>query len=502
MLAGRATAQTFRTLHNFSGTDGASPQGGMVLGGNTLYGVAAAGGTGSNGVVFAVNTDGTDFTVLHNFTPLSNSTNADGAGPIAIASAGGAGGGNPRFSQRLVLSDNTLYGTAPYGGKWGNGTVFAVNTDGTGFQTLHSFTAVSNYTYLNFVSSTNIDGASPNGGLVLSGNTLYGSAVGGGAWGSGTVFALYTNGLGFTNLHSFTRVSGFPGYFTNSDGALPNDGLVLSGNTLYGTAYFSGTGGWGTVFAVNTDGTGFQTLVAFPNPQYAGLGADPSSGLVLSGNRLYGTTVYGGSTSGVYSAGDGTVFAVNADGTGFAVLHSFNFNIDGDLPCAPLLLSGNTLYGTASEGGEEGNGTVFAIKTDGSGFTILHTFSAPPVLHTELELLNCTNSDGADPYDAGLVMSGNTLYGTAVSGGSSADGTVFSISFSPQLNVRQFESGLVLAWPTNYAGFDFSGFSLQSTTNLVSTVWSTNFPPPVVVNGQNTVTNPISGTQQFFRLSK
>jgi hypothetical protein len=33
-------------------------------------------------------------------------------------------------------------------------------------------------------------------------------------------------------------------------------------------------------------------------------------------------------------------------------------------------------------------------------------------------------------------------------------------------------------------------------------VWTTNSPAPVVVNGQNTVTNPISGAQQFFRLSQ
>jgi len=42
---------------------------------------------------------------------------------------------------------------------------------------------------------------------------------------------------------------------------------------------------------------------------------------------------------------------------------------------------------------------------------------------------------------------------------------------------------------------------LQSTTNLDSpAVWSTNSPSPVVIAGQNTVTNPITGTQQFFRL--
>jgi hypothetical protein len=57
-------------------------------------------------------------------------------------------------------------------------------------------------------------------------------------------------------------------------------------------------------------------------------------------------------------------------------------------------------------------------------------------------------------------------------------------------------SGIVLSWPTNAAGF-----TLQSTTNLVSpVVWVTNSTAPVVICGQNTVTNPITGPQQFFRL--
>jgi hypothetical protein len=64
------------------------------------------------------------------------------------------------------------------------------------------------------------------------------------------------------------------------------------------------------------------------------------------------------------------------------------------------------------------------------------------------------------------------------------------------LNIVPLDNAVLLTWPTNAAGF-----TLQSTTNLSSAVWSTNLPAPVVVNGQFTVTNPISGTQQFFRLS-
>jgi len=103
------------------------------------------------------------------------------------------------------------------------------------------------------------------------------------------------------------------------------------------------------------------------------------------------------------------VFAVNADGTGFTNLHSFTYS-DGATPWAGLILSGNTLYGTAIQGGRSGNGTVFAVNTDGTGFTNLHSFTA----HDDSDI----NGDGAYP-NGGLILSGNTLYGTASRGGSS-----------------------------------------------------------------------------------
>src|SRR6266404_2418493 len=170
------------------------------------------------------------FTTLHSFTAsITNSsgvyTNGDGA--------------NPRTG--LILAGNTLYGTAEDGGSSGHGTVFAVNTNGTGFTNLHSFTATSGSggSY-----GTNSDGAIPNG-LVLSNNTLYGTASQGGGSGYGTVFAVNTDGTGFTNLHNFTAVSLAPVYGTNSDGAYPN-GVILSNNTLYGTAYAGGSLAYGT----------------------------------------------------------------------------------------------------------------------------------------------------------------------------------------------------------------------------------------------------------------
>jgi uncharacterized repeat protein (TIGR03803 family) len=130
MMAGRVSAQTFTTLHSFTGSDGGGLVSGLVLSGNTLYGSAPIGGGSSafaEGTVFAVNTDGTGFTNLHNFTAQfgDGNINSDGLQPWA----------------GLILSGNTLYGTALEGGSGGNGTVFAVNADGTGFTNLHSFTS-------------------------------------------------------------------------------------------------------------------------------------------------------------------------------------------------------------------------------------------------------------------------------------------------------------------------------------------------------------------------
>ncbi len=469
LLTGRVTAQTFTNLHTFTAlvsginSDGSKPLAGLVLSGNTLYGTAYIGGSAGKGAVFAVNTDSSGFTNLHSFTALS--------GPFPPTNSDGV---NPRGG--LILAGNTLYGAANAGGSSGVGTVFAVSTNGTGFTNLHSFTATSGPNF------TNSDGANPYAGLIFSGNTLYGTANAGGSSGVGTVFAVSTNGTGFTNLYNFSG---------GNDGANPEGGLVLSGNTLYGTTFYGGTNGNGTVFAISTNGTGFTKLYSFTAKNFNGNtggmtnsdGANPYAVLILSGSTLYGTA----STGGNSDYGSGTVFAINTNGTGFTNLHSFIGNAAE--PFAGLILSGNTLYGAATYHGNSGYGTLFAVNTNGTGFTNFYNFSG--------------GSDGAYP-EGSLVLSGNTLYGTAEGGGSgnstAGNGTVFGFSLgsAPQLNITPSGTNVVLTW-TNTA----SGFTLESTTNPAPpAVWSTNSTAPVVVSGQYTVTNPISGTQKFYRLSQ
>ena len=240
--------------------------------------------------------------------------------------------------------DGTLYGTAAgldgNGGE-GYGTVFKIRPDGTGFAVLKYFT-------------NSVEGAYSHAGLVLSGGALYGTTTYGGSSGYGTVFKVNTDGTGYTVLKSFT----------GSDGAKPFAGLVLSGSTLYGTTSEGGSSDYGVVFRMNTDGTGYTVLESFTGSD----GAKPFAGLVLSGDTLYGTTLGEGGSS------YGTVFKVNTDGTDYTVLKDFTGS-DGKCPYADLVLSSGTLYGTTSSGGSSDAGTVFKVNTDGTGYTVLKSLT-------------------------------------------------------------------------------------------------------------------------------
>jgi uncharacterized repeat protein (TIGR03803 family) len=494
--AGRMTAQTFTTLHSFtapsSGSpntngDGSLPMAALMLSGNTLYGTATSAGPGDYGTVFTVNTDGTGFTTIHGFT-----NNGYAGYPVA----------------GVILSGNTLYGTMNEGGLYAKGGgVFALNTDGTGFTNLH-IAAAGAFDPQGFYCNSN--GAGPLD-LLLSGNTLYGTTTTGGSAGYGAVFAVNTDGTGFTNMHIFTLGAlNALDLTTNSDGLFPMAGLILSGNTLYGTTELGGTAGFGTVFAINTDGTGFRTVYTFTN----GIdGGDPYGKLIVSGNTLYGTASEGGHSRW------GTVFAVNTDGTGFATLHSFSAlpgpysgyyggtNNDGAIPYAGLILSGRTLYGTAFEGGSSGYGAVFAVNTDGTGFSTLYSFTALPP-YPGGSAPPPTNSDGANPR-GGLILSGNTLYGTAYEGGVAGYGTVFSLALPepPQPTITSSGGTVNLTWPTNAAAFSSTpangaGFTLQVCTNIGSPIW-TPLQKLTVTNGVFYFTEPLQTNiaGRFYRIS-
>jgi uncharacterized repeat protein (TIGR03803 family) len=364
-------------LHSFSGLsdEGITPIAPLVLDSSGyLYGTTQNSGAYSAGTVFKVRTNGTGFLVLHGFP----SAFPEGYGPAAGLILDGAG---------------TLYGTTQFGGTSNLGTIFKIGTDGNGFATVYNF------------SGGLSDGSTPLSSLVLdSSGYLYGTTQLGGASGSGVVFKVATNGLGFAILHSFDGVP--------TDGSVPVAGLVLDSNGwLYGTTPQGGTNDFGTVFKIKTNGLGYASFYSFTGGTADG--GLPSAALILGpGSMLYGTTEQGGSSS------SGTVFAIGTDGSNFATLANLGATFsDAANPMASLALDySGTLFGTSTAGGDFGLGAVFKVRTGGGGYAVVHSFAGG-------------TADGSLPYAAVIVDPGGNLYGTTTSGGAfgSGLGVVFAM---------------------------------------------------------------------------
>ena len=446
----------FTSLYSFTGAiDGASPRAGLVQGSDgNFYGTTYEGGTnGGYGTVFKISANGV-LTSLHSF-------------------AGATDGANPWWAALAQGSDGDFYGTTYAGGAYTNwlgqgaGTVFKISADGA-LTSLHSFGA-------KLYQGQSVDGTNPQAGLVQgSDGNFYGTTEFGGNF-CGSVFKISANGA----LASLFWFSG------GGSGGYPVAGLVQgSDGNFYGETSGGGSDVFGTVFEFSANGNAVTNPLSW-RFSYGDDGASPEGGLVQgSDGSFYGTTFYSAvGPEGPY--GYGTVFQIGTTGA-LTSLHSFSGAKDGAYPQAGLVQGRDgCFYGTTAGGGTSNSGTAFKISRDGV-LTSLHSFAG---------------SDGADPQ-AGLVQgSDGSFYGTTSSGGTGKSGTVFRLTLVPEppsLTITPCGANVVLTWPTNALGFN-----LQSTTNLVSpAVWTTNSPGPVVVNGQNTVTNPMSGTQQFYRLSQ
>jgi uncharacterized repeat protein (TIGR03803 family) len=296
--------------------DGANPQGSLTLSGTTFYGMTIGVGNNSDssGTIFRINADGTGYQVLYNFGSVNNGANPHGD---------------------LILSGSTLYGMTLGAGALGAGTIFKINNDGTGYQVLHNFGSIAK------------DGCYPYGSLTLSGTTLYGMTSGGGAGGLGTIFQINTSGTGYQVLYSFGSVA--------NDGTNPFGSLTLSGTMLYGMTQVGGAAGLGTIFQINTSGGEYQVLYSFAG--YPNDGALPVSSLTLSGSTLYGMTSRGGSGIGY---GMGTIFQINTNGTGYQVLYDFGSASSNDGGSVTLL--GTTIYGMEYGGGVYDKGMIFSVS--------------------------------------------------------------------------------------------------------------------------------------------
>ncbi|MGO8673906.1 MAG: choice-of-anchor tandem repeat GloVer-containing protein [Capsulimonadaceae bacterium] len=338
-------------------------------------------------------------------------------------------------------SDGSFYGTTYEGGTASPayGTVFKVTSAGA-FNSLHSFNGT--------------DGFAPEDGLVQGSNgNFYGTS-----W-SDSAFEITPAGV----LTTF-----------NADVALGSNGDLIQGTdgNFYGTTHYSGSygNGPGSVYKMTPNGA-VTVLYSFSGPD----GQNPTGGLVegTDGN-FYGTTQNGG------TYGDGTVFKITSAGS-LTTLYSFTGGTDGGFPICTLVQGNDgNFYGTTTESGAFGDGTVFKI-TPGGALTTLYSFTGgTDGAYPQTGLVQGWDGNfyGATSYygahdngaifkitPAGVVtalysltlndgqymmapmvqgLDGN-LYGTMDWGGSSGDGTVFQFIL-PQT------TGSVYSWGAAYVG--------------------------------------------------
>ncbi len=147
----------------------------------------------------------------------------------------------------------------------------------------------------------------------------------------------------------------------NPSGVVPVDG------TLYGTCQ-DGATGFGTVFKFDRATRQETTVYTFTGGND---GAAPEGVPILVNGLLYGTTLARGAGNA------GTVYSLDpATGTE-TTLYAFGGAGDGTGPSTTLTYANGLLYGTTSQGGAHGDGTVYSVDPTTGHEVVLHSFSGP-----------------------------------------------------------------------------------------------------------------------------
>lgn len=329
------------------------------------------------------------------FTPLSNSPASLGSAAVAESVVhrftGAVNDGSAPVSG-LTKAGSLLYGITGGGGRYGQGTIFSIYPDGTGFKIVYSFQGKQDGTPFAATNLTNVGG------------TLYGTTAGGGTTNNGTVFSITPSGT-FKTLYSFRGGA--------ADGSVPLSPLMNVRGTLYGTTNEGGSvrvgntlcSSCGTFFSISTSGKE-KVLYFFGSAKSDG--HHPLGTMVYLNRKLYVATMGGG-------YGSGTIVSMTTAGKE-SVLYRFKNKNDGRCNggfCNLTKLNG-TLYGTAYFGGKNKTGSVFSL-TPGGAFKTLYSVTLP-------------GRTGAFP-NAALTNVNGTLYGTMSDRelGNYRNGTVFSI---------------------------------------------------------------------------
>jgi uncharacterized repeat protein (TIGR03803 family) len=214
--------------------------------------------------------------------------------------------------------------------------------------------------------------------------------------------------------------------FNKTDGWAPYLGSLVQGTdgNLYGTTEYGGTKNSGTIFRVAPNGT-LTTVYSFCSQPGCADGGGPYAGLVLgTDGDLYGTTTQSGPN------GAGTIFKLTSGGV-LTTLYGFCSQpncADGDGSFGGLTLgTDGNFYGTTGAFGNNNQGTVFKITPAGK-LTTLHTFTGPDGITPDGVLLQATDGNfyGTTPYGGASSACGGFFLGC---------GTIYKITSSGAFTV-------------------------------------------------------------------
>lgn len=433
VVSALGNAQTFSVLYNFGSMSGdpVNPQPALIAQGldGNLYSTTESGGTNGNGTVFAITPDGVLRVIYGSFD-----VGTSGAFPTGGLTLG---------------TDGNFYGVNQTGGSIGFGTIFKITTDGT-LTILH-----------NFAGRAGKDGATPFAPPIegMDGN-FYGTTWQGGM-GHGIVYRLTSAGK-FTVLHKFNE----------TDGAGPVAALIqASDGSFYGTTLGGGTNGDGTVFTM-TRGGKFSTVYMFDGPT----GIAPSTQLVEGKDGFYGTTTSGG------TYGLGEAFKVTSDGQ-ITVIYSFQGGSSGDGrdPEGGLLLtSGGTVFGTAYQGGKDGDGTIYRIWATGVYRTVHHF----------------NGKSGSGPLVTLSQHTTGLIYGDTFVGGTQGRGVFYGLKAGLKPFVKLLTYSGKHGQTIGILGQGFTGATAVSfdgapaSFNVISDTYMTATVPRMATTGVVKVTTP------------
>lgn len=192
-------------VHGFrtTGNDGKGPVGGVVeTPDGFLYGTTEAGGSATNGIIFRVRRDGSDYQILKHLGLVE-------------------GGSRIPDGTLLLASDGFLYGTTVAGGTFDFGTLFRIKPDGNDFTIVHQFGDIRN----------DVGGATVGLTETPSGYILGTTRIGGN-FSQGGIFIINTSKSEYAVAHSFLG--------GNTDGARSRAPLLLYRGLLYGTTFAGG----------------------------------------------------------------------------------------------------------------------------------------------------------------------------------------------------------------------------------------------------------------------